>query len=253
MFAGMIAPEKPPLRMANKTSSIDSLRTLKFGPSVRSACPTLLAPAGREPRVPAASRVWQPPQRSLKITAPSRTAPADFGTWISRPHPAASAARAAAQATKAGFGRVTGAHNIRRPVRRPLSLVTVAVLLAGCGGAKHKSHRAITGKPGQAVRVAADEYSFDPSKIVLESGPLTVELKNDGVLAHNLRVLRDGQDVGGTETFQGGATRSATVQLAPGSYQFQCSVGNHAQLGMTGEIEVRGGPAGRSPDGPAEQ
>jgi plastocyanin len=124
-------------------------------------------------------------------------------------------------------------------VRRPIALVAAAALLGGCGGDGNKSKRTVTAKPGQTLRVVADEYSFDPAKIVLASGPLRVELKNEGVLAHNLRVLRDGRDVGGTDTFQGGKTRMGRVPVSPGRYDFVCTVGNHAQLGMRGELEVR--------------
>jgi plastocyanin len=124
-------------------------------------------------------------------------------------------------------------------VRRPIALVTAAVLLAGCGGGDEKSERTVTVKPGQTVRVVADEYSFDPTDIVLASGPLRVELKNEGVLAHDLRVLRDDRDIGGTNVFQGGKTRSAEVEVEPGRYELVCSVGNHAELGMRGELVVR--------------
>ena len=62
MFAGMMPPEKPPLRIANSTSSRLSLRTLKFGPLVRS--PPCSAPGGLEPYALAASSEWQPEQRS---------------------------------------------------------------------------------------------------------------------------------------------------------------------------------------------
>ena len=62
MFAGMIPPEKPPLRIAKSTSSLFSLRTLKFGPFVRS--PPCSCPSGFEPYALAASKVWQPEQRS---------------------------------------------------------------------------------------------------------------------------------------------------------------------------------------------
>jgi plastocyanin len=236
-LAGMIAPENPPFRMANRTSSFVSLRTLKFGPSVRS--PPVTFPSGLDPLVPAASSVWQPLQRSLKMTAPWRTAPWDFETSIFRPHPAGRIASAAAQAIRACFGRTTGAHNIRRLVRRPLALMTAAAFVAGCGGDGKGGDRTVTAQPGQSVRVVADEYSFDPANVVLPSGPLRVELKNDGVLAHNLRVIRDGRDVGGTDTFQGGKTRSAAVQVSPGRYELVCSVGNHGDLGMRGELVVR--------------
>ena len=68
MFAGMIAPEKPPLRMAKSTSSLSTSRMLKFGPFVRS--PPETWPSGFEPWAAPASSVWQPLQRSLKSWAP---------------------------------------------------------------------------------------------------------------------------------------------------------------------------------------
>src|SRR5204862_7636845 len=61
-FWGMIAPEKPPFRIAKSTSSFLSFRLLRFGPVGRS--PRI------DPRVPAAFRVWHPAQRSAKSLAP---------------------------------------------------------------------------------------------------------------------------------------------------------------------------------------
>ena len=56
--------------------------------------------------------------------------------------------------------------------------------------------------------VTGREYSFDPDRVVVRgAGPLTIELRNDGDLAHNLRVRRDGEDVGGTPSFPGGRDR----------------------------------------------
>jgi hypothetical protein len=109
-FAGMIAPEKPPLRIANSTSWASSLRTSKFGPSVRSLYLTF--PGALEPRAAAALSVWQPLQRWLKSSAPACCAGA---VSILSPHPPAMTASAAAMATSTGWGRDTGAHIIRRP------------------------------------------------------------------------------------------------------------------------------------------
>ena len=67
MFWGMIAPEKPPLRIAKITSSTVSVRWSKSGPCTRWLRLAL-------PWVPAAESVWQPEQRSAKISAPSWTA-----------------------------------------------------------------------------------------------------------------------------------------------------------------------------------
>src|SRR3954466_13632280 len=98
MFAGVIAPEKPPLRIAESTSSRVSLRTLKFGPSVRS--PPLIWPGVFEPNASAGWSEWQPRQRALNRIAPRWTlAPSSFETLILwSPQPVANAAEAARQA-----------------------------------------------------------------------------------------------------------------------------------------------------------
>ncbi len=66
MFSGMIAPEKPPLRIAYRTCSTFSLRMLKFGPFVRTRFLMLVA----EPCAPTTDSVWQPEQWSRNSTAP---------------------------------------------------------------------------------------------------------------------------------------------------------------------------------------
>jgi plastocyanin len=89
------------------------------------------------------------------------------------------------------------------------------------------------------VRVGAREYSFDPNAIAVEkAGEVRITLRNEGDLAHDLRVERGGRDIGGTPAFQGGE-RSVRLRLAPGSYRFFCSVGDHEQLGMKGSLRVR--------------
>jgi plastocyanin len=122
---------------------------------------------------------------------------------------------------------------------RRLVLASLLVLVAGCGGDDDEPGRTVTvGASGQ-VEVIADEYSFDPETIVARAGELTISLKNDGALAHNLKVFRGDDEIGGTPTFQGGETRDGTVTLQAGQYELICTVGNHADLGMTGSLEVR--------------
>ena len=86
----------------------------------------------------------------------------------------------------------------------------------------------------------ADEYSFDPSTIVLQgAGTLAVTLQNEGSLAHNLKVLRGDEEIGGTSTLPAGQSGSARLNLEHGNYRIICSVGDHEQLGMTGTLRVR--------------
>ena len=75
--------------------------------------------------------------------------------------------------------------------------------------------------------------------VVRGAGPLTIRLRERRAsLAHNLQLQRDGEDVGGTPTFPGGETQSGRVNLEHGRYEMVCTVGDHAELGMTGELEV---------------
>jgi len=120
-------------------------------------------------------------------------------------------------------------------------LTPLLVLAAGgCGDDDDTPGRTVTVESGTTVKVVADEYSFDPETIVLEGGgELTVELDNEGVLAHNLRVFDGETDVGGTPTFVGGDPRPGTVKVEPGEYELICTVGDHADLGMTGKLTVK--------------
>jgi plastocyanin len=114
------------------------------------------------------------------------------------------------------------------------------VLAGGCGDDDDEPGRTVTVVSGTAVRVVADEYSFDPETIVLTGGgELTVELENEGTLAHNLRVFDGATDVGGTPTFVGGEPRAGTVRVELGEYELVCTVGDHAALGMTGKLQVK--------------
>ena len=123
--------------------------------------------------------------------------------------------------------------------RSAVSLAAFVVLVAACGGGDREG-RTVTTKAGGAVRVVAKEYSFDPSTIVVRGpGAVRFTLKNDGSLAHDIRVLNDGKALGGTQPFPPGKSESATVRLEPGEYEFICTVGDHAELGMKGKLTVR--------------
>lgn len=93
----------------------------------------------------------------------------------------------------------------------------------------------------EGVEVTGSEYFFDPETVVAEGGgSLEITFVNDGSIAHNLTVFNDDSEVAATETFPGGEEETVTADLEPGTYRMVCTVANHEELGMVGEIEVRG-------------
>jgi plastocyanin len=122
--------------------------------------------------------------------------------------------------------------------RFALPLAALVLLAAGCGGGDDKG-RTVTTPANGSVRVVAKEYSFDPSHIVLRGpGTLRVTLANEGSLAHNWKLFKDGRELGGTPAFPSGQTKAAEVRVARGKYDFICTVGDHAELGMKGTLTV---------------
>jgi plastocyanin len=122
--------------------------------------------------------------------------------------------------------------------RLALPFAALALLAAGCGG-DDEPGRTVTEPANGALRVVAKEYSFDPSAIVLQGpGTLRVTLANEGSLAHNLKLTKGGEELGGTPSFPGGESRSTRLRVERGSYGLVCTVGDHAELGMKGTLEV---------------
>ena len=121
--------------------------------------------------------------------------------------------------------------------------VPCALLLAaaGCGGGDGGNpSRTVTTAAGGTVTISADEYRFDPDRVVVRGpGALRIVLRNDGSVAHDIRLRRGGKDVGGTPSFAPGGSMAARVSLKPGTYEMLCTVGDHAQLGMRGTLTVK--------------
>ena len=123
--------------------------------------------------------------------------------------------------------------------RSALTLALCSLLVAACGD-DDDSGRTVTAPANAKLRVVAAEYSFDPAAIQLRgAGTLTVTLRNDGSLAHNLKLFRGDEEIGGTPTLLAGRSESVRLNLEHGNYRMVCTVGDHEQLGMRGTVEVR--------------
>ena len=140
--------------------------------------------------------------------------------------------------------------------RRPVALVTALVLAAGglaaCGdddedtasspppptAAQTETTEAAGG--GETVEVAADpggDIAFQQDALTAPAGSVTFEFTNQANIPHDFKIEQDGEQIGGTEVITGD-TAQATVELEAGDYTFYCSVGDHRENGMEGELTV---------------
>lgn len=128
-------------------------------------------------------------------------------------------------------------------------LAVAVAALAGCGGgdegdtaaqdttAETETQQAGGGGGGKPS-VSMTEYAFDPSDLTVSEGGL-IEVTNDGELPHNLTV--EGQDVATSDLDPGASQQLALSNgsaLPPGDYEFICTIGDHAEQGMTGTLTV---------------
>lgn len=123
--------------------------------------------------------------------------------------------------------------------RFALPLAAAALVATGCGGDDAPDERTLTSPPGGAIAMVAREYEFDPVAIELERpGMLGLDVMNQGSLAHNLKLMKDGEEVGGTPVFEGGESEFLQVRVESGEYEYVCTVGDHEDRGMKGTLKV---------------
>lgn len=133
----------------------------------------------------------------------------------------------------------------RTPIALVLLLASLALVAAGCGGDDEEDTSAATttedtsaatddGGGGAATEVSMTEYAFEPGDVTVSEGD-SIEVVNDGELPHNLTVTDE--DLA-TSDLDGGGSEELTVDLPPGEYEYICTIGDHADQGMTGTLTV---------------
>ena len=143
--------------------------------------------------------------------------------------------------------------------RRSSALVAALVLAAGglaaCGdddedtaatppppAATQTETTGATEEPaaGETVEVATDPggaLAFVQDSLSAPAGSVTFEFTNEANIPHDFQIEQDGEDVDGTEVITQ-AEEDLTVELEPGTYTYYCSVGNHREEGMEGELTI---------------
>ena len=198
-----------------------SLRTLKFGPLVRS--PPAASPVGFDPRAPAARRAC-----GNRCSAPG-TAAAPCSTLRSaRPAGRARCSRLpqadAPSGERGGHGRacdVPGRHAAAHIIRRSMRTLLTALLIASLALAGRRLRRRRRGRrprpaedlpEGPAGRGRwATEYKFEPGNVDRRGRRRPDHdrvRRTAAALAHNLRLEKDGDDVGGITDLPGRRDRS---------------------------------------------
>jgi uncharacterized cupredoxin-like copper-binding protein len=133
-----------------------------------------------------------------------------------------------------------------------LATVLSVFVLAACGGdddddtvaAPTTTAEGTTGATGAAgkaqnVDVSEVDFSIDPANPSVKAGTVTFNVTNDGEVVHNLEVEGNGIEEELEQDLQPGDSGELTVDLQPGTYEWYCPIGNHAEMGMEGELTVK--------------
>jgi len=101
---------------------------------------------------------------------------------------------------------------------------------AGVVGPKNADRVAVTD-----INVSAVEYNFVFSAASAPAGVINFHVTNNGTIEHDFQIA--GQK---TPTLSPGQSATLTVTLNGGSYNYACTIGEHASFGMFGAFTVTG-------------
>ncbi|MFQ5524084.1 MAG: cupredoxin domain-containing protein [Acidimicrobiia bacterium] len=92
---------------------------------------------------------------------------------------------------------------------------------------------------GTVIEIVATEFAFNPSSLDLPAGEtVTLRLRNDGAIAHNLEIA----DLGVFVEADAGQETSVTFTVPEsGASTFLCNIPGHRDAGMEGVFEITGG------------
>ncbi len=147
---------------------------------------------------------------------------------------------------------------------RWLVVIPTAVLLIATACSKSGSSTSPSGSVagGGDVAVTLKQWAVTPTATTIAGGSVTFAVKNDGTIPHEFVVLQTetpagdfpietfegeadridedtaGTNVGETGDLNAGATKSVTIDLAPGHYAFVCNLPGHYGQGMHTDFTV---------------
>jgi uncharacterized cupredoxin-like copper-binding protein len=124
-----------------------------------------------------------------------------------------------------------------RPVAVAALLLVGALLVAACAAPAPAAPAAASGR--EIVVIGHDTMRFSPETIQVRAGEaVTLTLRNEGVLLHDLATKGASRDAQITNV-PGRGRKSAPFRAdAPGTYQVLCPQPGHAEAGMVARIVV---------------
>ncbi|MDR7409999.1 MAG: cupredoxin domain-containing protein [Armatimonadota bacterium] len=111
---------------------------------------------------------------------------------------------------------------------------TVLLLLRAPGG--EGARREAVQPAVQRVEVRMKEFKFEPARVEVQAGRVELVLRNDGVIPHDFAIPALGVK---TEYIAVKKEKVVVLEVKPGTYPFECTVGGHKQAGMHGTLVVR--------------
>ena len=81
------------------------------------------------------------------------------------------------------------------------------------------------------------ELKFNPRDVTVAAESSLI-IRNAGSVGHDLKLRREGAEIGGTEILNPGESQRLEVLYPPGSYEMYCSVPGHEKRGMRGAFTV---------------
>jgi len=100
------------------------------------------------------------------------------------------------------------------------------------------------------IRVVAHDFNYDPDPLLGLAGTINFTLANDGLVGHDLVVLKQGvristasdfdssTELGRLDSLAPGYEAKLSLDLQPGRYQIVCLVPNHLEQGSTVDLIV---------------
>ena len=117
-----------------------------------------------------------------------------------------------------------------RPRRVALLVAAAALVLTACGGDSGADL-----PDADIVLVGTDTLQWEPDRLTVDSGTLSVAIVCGRGVNHNLVIDETGEEVAACAP---GQTAFGEVTLDPGLYTYVCTVPGH-EVSMRGVLEVR--------------